>query len=286
MSPSSFITLRLAIEETQYVFFFHPQGMSLRFNLRQSLKSDASNESVLTATQETNLQQCCAALLRQIRHFHQVQAVYMINIEDIVSQRLQNPATEAEDICLFLPSRLHPTVWTSSCTNNIAIIEEQLREAQCHNALAKLRTYLHTRTHCIKHQNTNICGQGANTHVKTLVDALLLKIARVVEKYQAAHAALLALCGVGSWECELQPLQSKDICGPTTMASGDIDDTNDNISSNGHVRSKKQLEALRCGLGEGYQTMSWIWACRTITSGNEEITDGKPTPMLGKLLST
>ena len=122
--------------------------------------------------------------------------------------------------------------------------------------------------------------------MKTLVDALLLKVARVVEKYQAARAALLALCGVGSWECELQPLQSKDICGPTTMASGDIDDTNDNISSNGHVRSKKQLEALRRGLEEGYQTMLWIWACRMITSGDEEITDGKPTPMLGKLLST
>ena len=227
-----------------------------------------------------------AALLRQIGHFRQVQAVYMINIEDVVSQRSQNPATEAEDIRLFLPSRLHPTVRTSSCTNNIAIIEEQLREAQCHDALAKLRTYLHTRAHFIKHRNTNIRGQRANTRAKTLVDALSSKVARVAEKYRAARAALLALRGAGSWERELQPLQSKDIRGPTAMTSGDIDDANDNIGSNGHVRSKKQLEALRRGLGEGYRTMSWIWACGTIASGDEEITDGKPTPTLGKLSST
>ncbi|KAI5984696.1 hypothetical protein F5J12DRAFT_907939 [Pisolithus orientalis] len=86
--------------------------------------------------------------------------------------------------------------------------------------------------------------QMANTCAKTLINTLSSKIGRVIQKYWVAHAVLLALHGTGSWEEELQPLQMKDV-------------------------SKKQHKALRHGLGEGYRTMSWIWACGTVASGDE-----------------
>ena len=80
-------------------------------------------------------------------------------------------------------------------------------------------------------------------------------------------------------------LQSMDICGPTASISGDIDDANDIIGSDGRRKSKRQCEALSHGLGEGYRTTSWIWACGTIASGEMGITDGKPSPLKGIVLT-
>ena len=205
----------------------------------------------------------------------------MVDIEDVVARSSQDPETEAEDIRLWMPSRLRPSERSSVCTNSIATIEERLREAQCRDALSKLRNYLHTRAHFIKHRNTNICGQRANTCAKTLIDSLSSKIDRVAAKYRTARAALLVLRGAGDWAQELRPLQSKDICGPTSSTSGDIDDASDVIGSNGRERSKKQREALERGLGEGYRTMSWIWACGTVASGEEGITDGNLISIIG-----
>ncbi|KAI6020717.1 hypothetical protein BKA83DRAFT_28289 [Pisolithus microcarpus] len=123
-----------------------------------------------------------------------------------------------------------------ACSADICAIESQLREAQCHDALAKLHNYLHTHAHFIKCQNTNIQGQRANTCTKTLIDNLSSKISKVIQRYQVAHAAILTL--------------HEDICGPTASASV----------------SKSQHKALRHGLGEGYQMTSWIWACGTVAS--------------------
>ncbi|KAI6151215.1 hypothetical protein BKA82DRAFT_3975358 [Pisolithus tinctorius] len=250
MSPSSFVSFGLAIEETQ-----------------RSLKSDVSAELRLTVTQDTSLQRRRAALFRQIRQFREIQVVYMIGIESIV-QRSEDPEAEAKAIRLCMPSELSPAE-RMSISDDISVIEAQLREAQCRDALGKLRNYLHTQTHFIKYRNTNIRGQRANTHAKTLISTLSSKIGRVVQKYRVARAALLALRGAGSWEEELRPLQTKDVCGPTASTSGDIDDPNAIIGSNGCQRSKKQREALRRGLGEGYRTTSWIWACGTVASGDE-----------------
>ena len=75
----------------------------------------------------------------------------MIDIEDVITQVSQDAETEAEDILLFMRSRLNGADQMSTCTNNIAAIEGQLREAQCHDALVKLQNYPHTHAHFIKH---------------------------------------------------------------------------------------------------------------------------------------
>ena len=95
----------------------------------------------------------------------------------------------------------------------------------------------------------------------------------------------LALRGAGPWEQELHLLKSTDICGPTISTSGDIDDANNIIGSDGRRKLKKQREALRRNLGEGYRTTSWIWACGTIASGEVEITDGEPSSLKGIVLT-
>ena len=210
----------------------------------------------------------------------------MIDVEDVITRASQDTETEAEDILLFMPSGLNRGDRTSMCTNNIAAIKGQLREAQCRDALVKLRNYLHTRAHFIKHRNVNIRGQKANTRANTLIDTLSSKIRRAAEKYRAARSALRALRGAGPWKQELRVLQSTDICGPTASTSGDIDDANDIFGSDGCRKSKKQREASSRGLGEGYRTTSWIWACGTIESGEAGITDGKLSPLKGIALTS
>ncbi|KAI6098841.1 hypothetical protein EDD16DRAFT_1527072 [Pisolithus croceorrhizus] len=179
---------------------------------------------------------------------------------EIIVQQSQDPGTEAKDICLFMLSELCSTEWKSTFPGDICAIKSQLREAQCHDALTKLQNYLHTCAHFIKHRNANIWGQRVNTHAKTLIDNLSLKINRVMQRYQVAHAVLFMLPGMGPWEQELQPLQLEDICGPT--ASGNIDGPSAIIGTNRHQVSNSQCEALRCGgmVTSGEEGMIDEWA--------------------------
>ena len=86
---------------------FSQERRALTRNSRQNLKFDVPNESTLTATQDTNLQHRRTALLRQIQHFREVQAIYMIDVEDVITRTSQDTETEAEDILLFMPSGLN-----------------------------------------------------------------------------------------------------------------------------------------------------------------------------------
>lgn len=224
--------------------------------------------STQAATRDANLQQRRTALLHQIRHLREVQAIYMNDIEDTLARNPQSPGTEPEDMNLWLPSALSPAERLSTCVNNIAGIEDQLREAQCRDSLAKMRNYLHTQAHFIKYRNTNIRGQRANTRAKTLMDTLTAKIGRTALKYRAARAAVLQLRGPGPWQQELQELQSKDVCGPTATTQENIGEADGAVGPNGRPRAKKQR------LGEGFRTTSWIWASGTVTAGDNQVTDG------------
>ncbi|KIJ15288.1 hypothetical protein PAXINDRAFT_11826 [Paxillus involutus ATCC 200175] len=192
----------------------------------QCLASDIKNKTALSANQHTNVQQRRAALHHQIHNFHSIQAVYMVDIEDITNRNLDDLDAKPEEITLWLPSTLQPATRTAICMNDISIVEEKLREAQCHDALIQLQNYLHTKSHCVKYRNLHICGQRANTCAHALIDSLLHKIDCAAWKYRVAHAVLLSLRGPGSWERELRTLQAKDICGPNATTSGDIDDAN------------------------------------------------------------
>ncbi|KAI5988849.1 hypothetical protein F5J12DRAFT_786786 [Pisolithus orientalis] len=190
MSPSSFVSFGLTIEETQY--------------------------------------------------FCKIQVVYMIGIESIVQQS-EDPEAEAKAIHLCMPSELSPTE-CMSISDDISVIKVQLREVQ------------YSFHQILKHKH--LWPKGKYSHKDTDKHTLL--------KDWQSHTEV-----PGSWEEELQPLQMKDVCGLTASTLGDIDDPNAIIGSNGCQRSKKQHKALRHGLGEGYRTMSWIWACGTVASSDE-----------------
>jgi hypothetical protein len=90
---------------------------------------------------------------------------------------------------------------------------------------------------------------------------------------------LLALQGPGDWEKELRELQRGDLTTPdgTELC---IEDPHDNIGPNGKGKSKKQKKVDQLGLGEGKQTISWIWRVAGAMGDGKDavINDGKCPP--------
>ncbi|KAH7918297.1 hypothetical protein BV22DRAFT_1108395 [Leucogyrophana mollusca] len=150
-----------------------------------------------------------------------------------------SPEPEPEEITLWLPSEVNAQSRTTMCATGLVDIEVQLREVQCHNALDKLRSHLHTKSHYIRHRNINI------------------QVAAAAAKYNCTCNTLLVLKSPGSWEVELRPLHKSDITTP----NGDdisVKRAGNNIGAYSREKSNKQLMAQQRGLGEGYKMISWI----------------------------
>ncbi|KAG1898329.1 uncharacterized protein F5891DRAFT_899768, partial [Suillus fuscotomentosus] len=98
-----------------------------------------------------------------------------------------------ENTILLLPSSVSASIQTSTCRDDIACIEEKLRDAQCHDCLYKLQNALRARVHLIKHRNRETCGQRANTCAASIISRLDGKIKMIADKYRTAHECLIVL---------------------------------------------------------------------------------------------
>ncbi|KAH7917395.1 hypothetical protein BV22DRAFT_1026398 [Leucogyrophana mollusca] len=251
-TPSAFLALALTLEESQ-----------------RRVRSEVKNIASLTANQKSELHQCRTALYRQIQRFRPVQNMYMTGMDQWMERNDMTAESEAEDIKLWLPSDLDVRTRVEMCSTRLINIEGDLREAQCYDALDKLRNRLCTKFHYIHHRNINIRGQRSNTRAHALIDHMDDHIAAAATKYNRACEVLVALKGHGSWENELRPLGRNDISPP----NGDditIERLNDEIGADGHKKSRRQLEEMRRGLGQGRKAVSWIWTTVGVLGDGED----------------
>lgn len=153
---------------------------------------------------------------------------------------------EAEDIPLYLPSSLDKEQRRSMCTNMLDDKEEMLREAQCRDALDRIRLLQRAKRHVVIFKNKNQPGQRTGTRARSTFDRLDMKISQSVAKYRLARAALLSLRGGGTWQNELMELRDQDIRPPPAF---DIDDTS----------AAKNMKDAATRLGEGRREVPWIW---------------------------
>ncbi|KAG2354449.1 hypothetical protein BDR07DRAFT_1382245 [Suillus spraguei] len=116
------------------------------------------------------------------------QALYMVNLENLLEQNDSGSFVEAENTILWSPSSINTSIWTSTCHDNIICIEEELCNAQCHDCLNKLRNVLCARVHLIKHRNRNTRAQRVNTHAASVISRLDAKIKIIAEKYRTTHS--------------------------------------------------------------------------------------------------
>jgi hypothetical protein len=194
----------------------------------------------------------------------------MVGVEGWIEEQDMDSSEEVEDESLWLPSTIPPSNRDLLCTNNIAHIEAELRKGQCRDSLDKLRRQLHTKSHFVKHRNLDLRGQQANTRANSFLAQLNSKINAAAEKYRVARSALLELVGTSELDWEFQSLEAKDIVAPVDTVSG----VRSTTGIRGRTRSER--DALH-GLGQGYQTTSWIWCASGVhdCEGDAGLNDGE-----------
>ena len=235
--------------------------------IRQRIIWDSKRPEELTTHQQNEIQRRRLLLLREMKRFRNLQAVYMPAATVLAGQRkasqrempeAKRDSVEPEHQELWLPSALPCTQRTHNCNKNLVDIEIKLREAQCYDILEKIRNVQRGRLSFIGFRNRNIRGQNPNTRAKDTLDRLEDKTKSLAVKYRSARKALMGLLGPGDWEKSLRKLTNGDLTTPDGMEIS-IDDPVDPIKPDGRERSKKQRTAAKLGLGQGKKAVSWIW---------------------------
>ena len=238
---------------------------------------------------------------RRIAAVREVQAIYMPSVPQLAALHLQAqrqrhrqlqhaitvggssstiptdhapPSTLPEDLPedtkLFLPSELPPTA-LAGCTDDLANIEERLRDAQLYDSLDKLRVQLHIKSRMLIFKGRNIRNQKPNLRAQRHLTVNESKIKIFAEKYRAAWRAKSVLAGEGRWQLTWKVLQREDV---RTMSIEDDPVNRNAAEANAALRSK--VNKKRKMLSEGRRKTSWIW----LAAGTEEedvsgMTDGK-----------
>ncbi|KAF7795561.1 hypothetical protein EIP86_006723 [Pleurotus ostreatoroseus] len=263
VSPAAFLSIGLELEEQQ-----------------RQLRSEASrNDSVKVFESRT-------ALTRRVLRFREVQSVYMPKVPQILATgaELYSPSSTPgsspistqliENASLLLPSDLlkpyrlnlatidpntiSPADVDKALAARAAVLaglsaglvaqEQQMRAAQCNDALDSLRTKVHMRSGLREYKRINVRHQGPNTRARGLFENLERRIQLSANKYRAARDALWSLTGGGEeWE--------KSFSGRyRELKPEDIRALEDDDPTTAHRRKKQ-----RKGPAEGRRVSSWIW---------------------------
>ncbi|KAK0467568.1 hypothetical protein IW261DRAFT_1346245 [Armillaria novae-zelandiae] len=110
-----------------------------------------------------------------------------------------------------LPSMLTEQQWLYGCKGNVVTVEEELREAQCLDALDTIRGVSCTIHDSYTFCDRNMQGQAQMTHAATFLAGLKMKLEAEAMKYPVTRGALLSLQGPGPWEDHLKVLQASNI---------------------------------------------------------------------------
>ncbi|KAK6997424.1 CxC2 domain-containing protein [Favolaschia claudopus] len=180
---SSFIKAGLVLEESQ-----------------RRIKAEIGGTTLVTADRSSQLQELRIALLKKLRSFERLQAVYMPRVADLRAQEEESrnrdaPPPKVEHIKLWLPSQMTEEQRAGCCPSAAANTEAKLRAAQCSDTLDHLRSRLHTRSYLVAWRNGQSTGQHATTRSASLIGRIGERIARLSSKYCDARAALTALKG-------------------------------------------------------------------------------------------
>lgn len=165
---------------------------------------------------------------------------------------------DTENVKLFLPSQLPPSLWSTGCMPSLHDIEAKLRVAQTSDALEQVKQQLCIYSGFIHYKIKHVSGPGqkANTRARSVLLRLMAKVNRSAERYRASYAALEVLHPTGDWRDSFRPLLTSDLKGPNGKPLDDV------IASM-PKRSKPT--------GEGHRELSWIWRVRRTYSYTEDL---------------
>ncbi|RDX40435.1 hypothetical protein OH76DRAFT_1459514 [Lentinus brumalis] len=224
-TPSIFLQVGLELEEQQRV-------------LRMIKVSPNSDKSAAELQEKQTLVKRRITLWQAIQDVHmpQVAALRAGALPEAPSSASSNDlrsSSKAEDIELFLPSALPPSLRQLESLGSLCDKERPLRLAQLSDCLEDIRRLRRVLTGITQFKRLNVSntGQRANTRIRALYARFEAKISRAVLRYRDARIAMDTLHPAGEWAQQYKELRDEDVSGP-----GREDDTS-----------------------EGRHELSWIW---------------------------
>ena len=146
--------------------------------------------------------------------------------------------------------------------------ERDLRHADAHETLTKLRRQLRVRTFLNRFKKQNIRGQVSSTRAHTLQGQVDEKIRGLVLRYRHARTCYLALADDSHpADSRLRELRDEDVRGLSDrlLKKHELEEADSSIQFRAHGGPHAER---REKLGEGHRTLSWLWY--STSHGDEE----------------
>ncbi|KAK6977280.1 hypothetical protein R3P38DRAFT_3237413 [Favolaschia claudopus] len=250
-TSSTFIALGLNIEDSQRV-----------------LAVDIKATTDRSPSQELDLVQRKASLLRRVNRFRNMQRVFMPELarflpaaqHDILDDRTR----AVETVKLFMPSEL----------GNDIREKGEMREAELADTLEDLRHQLRLRSGTNRFCHRNICGQKGLTRGQGVLRQTEIRIHKAKLRYRYARNALLRIRGHGTWEKMYRSLADEDVRGINERAWSEEEEAErERLRALGEIVEGGVEAAGIVAAGEGSHTMSWIWYKTNLGDDDAEIID-------------
>ncbi|KAJ7067282.1 hypothetical protein C8F01DRAFT_1208404 [Mycena amicta] len=236
------------------------KGLLQLEDLKRRIKHEVRGSTTLTADRSSQIDELRATFFKKLNSIQRQQDVFMPGVAGLRAAEEERrdgelPAPKAEDVKLWLPSDLTQLQRSWACKASLREVEAKLRQAQCNDALVKIRAQLYTKTHLIHTRNAMAVGQAATTRSSTLIAQVGDRTQRETTKYTQAWTALRKLKGK-EYAPELKELQTSDLHVRTETES----------DARARLRLGRLGEARRgrneptATTTEGSKGVSWIWS--------------------------
>ncbi|KAF7323529.1 CxC2 domain-containing protein [Mycena kentingensis (nom. inval.)] len=217
----------------------------------------------LTADRAGQIEELRASFFKKLNAIQREQDVFMPGVARLRAAAEQNRDPDvrpprAEDVKLWLPSELTPAQRQWASRPSLVEVEAKLREAQCGDALTRVRGILYTLTHLIHFRNANAVGQATSTRSSNLIGRVGDRRDREVAKYNGAWRALRELKGP-AYAAHFQELKSADLNVRTETESDARARIRLGRLGSGR-RARNEPTAAERGEGSEARGMSWIWS--------------------------
>ncbi|KAJ7022886.1 hypothetical protein C8F04DRAFT_1272079 [Mycena alexandri] len=180
VTPSKFIACGLDIEAEQ-----------------RRVRVQAQLKKANTTGMQIDLVAMRTSLTRRILRFRRLQETYTPNALQVLQGMTIAEDAPVETMPLLLPSAL-TVAQRELCSVELAVKEEEMRNAQCREALVNLRNQLHVKSRFLVYKGLHSRNQGSNTRARGLVTRNETKIRLHSEKYQMAWEAIRRLSPSGN----------------------------------------------------------------------------------------
>lgn len=216
-------------------------------------------------------------------------------------QSIDDPASEhAENVPILFPSDLSISQRSEpGCRADLAVVEEEMRNAQLRTALLNLRTHLHMKSRLLTYRTANVKAQGMVVKSQSIFKRNQRQIDLDMKKYQDAWDAMKKLRGqdkvgwrrlrasdvrrmdggedkavgiarkkLGKKKTTALRLEARKVA-EQVVSEEEVSEEEEVEVENQGATTQTKLRKAREAVGEGVRRVSWIW----MEGGTGELVD-------------